>query len=221
MNVARIISLIKVIIGLTLLFLAFLITKFAVTRVVRYGDTIQIIWVPVVIGVGFAILGLFLIVRWRSAMARGHKILILGASMGMPIVGAFLLHLAIGHRQSVVKHEAELFSFQAVPNIFKGDSEGGVSLRYVGPNADGLSYSHALINRYAKDGQIPWSARINGDMSIALSELSCYERANAVTTNQQASLYLTNCRRILLDINRILFWQLVEDTINSKLARVI
>ena len=100
------------------------------------------------------------------------------------------------------------------------NSEGEVGGYFVDTNA-GLQngvfgYSLILIERYATKGRIRWSAVIQGQFACTGEGVNPNIRSDAIDTNEEVRLYLSERNAILAKEWRMGFWQFVEDTIEMK-----
>jgi hypothetical protein len=170
-------------------------------------------FVPAIIVLGMVAVGLVLILKSRSILSKKARALIT-VFMGVVVLSPALLDLQIRHERRALQARAKQFLARPAPASTRADSEGAVGTHYVGPFMDGLANSHALIERYATNGRIRWSAFIDGQFAVVSGEImTCNDAAG---TNEEARLYVADCRSLLTQINRAGFWQYIEDTIEMK-----
>lgn len=203
----------RVIAGLGCLVAAFFLALFAWVAFV-WGE-VWFKFIPVIFTLGLIAVGLFLILKRHSALSKKAKVLI-ATFTGLLVLAPAILVIHIRHGRKLLQIRATEFLKRPVPSAVKGDSEGVVGFHYVGPNEDGLKLSHGLIERYAANGRIRWSAAIQGQFAMSAMEIGSCEDADAVKTNEEARLHVADCRAILDDEWRMGFWQWVEDTIELK-----
>src|SRR5437867_12309612 len=72
----------------------------------------------------------------------------------------------------------------------------------------------AIIERYANKGGIRWSAVIQAQFATGPFRIAAC--GDAARTNEEAPVYLSDCKAILDQEWRMGFWQWVEDTIEMK-----
>jgi len=77
-----------------------------------------------------------------------------------------------------------------------------------------LSGSRRLVDRYANNGRIRWSAVIQGQFATQPFETSYCE--DAAKTNEQARLYIVECKAIIDKEWEMGFWHWFQDTIEMK-----
>jgi hypothetical protein len=95
--------------------------------------------------------------------------------------------------------------------MFQTNEIGGYQ---AGENENVLSTSRALIERYANNGRIRWSARIQCEMAVQPFETAFC--GDAAKTNEEARIYIEDCKGIIAEEWRMGFWQWIEDTIELK-----
>jgi hypothetical protein len=127
------------------------------------------------------------------------------------VVSAVILDFHIRQERKVLQIRAKEFLSRPVPTMFQTNEIGGYQAR---ENEDVLSVSRALIKRYADTGRIRWSARIQGEMAVQPFETSFCE--DAAKTNEQARIYIEDCKAIIAEEWRMGYWQWIEDTIELK-----
>jgi len=128
------------------------------------------------------------------------------------VVGAVILDFHIRHERKLLQAQAKEFLAIPTPAMFQTNEIGGFQAP---PNETVLSTSRALIERYAINGRIRWSARISGQLAIQPFETAFCE--DAAKTNREARIYIEDCKAIIAEEQRMGFWQWVEDTIELKM----
>jgi hypothetical protein len=168
---------------------------------------------PVIFTLGTVAVGLLLIMKSRSVLSTRAKVFI-AVFLGVVVLSPTILDVQIRQERKALQIRAKRFLARPVPNVTRGDSDGMIGTHYVGPNMDGLANSHSLIERYANNGRIRWSAFISGQFAVVSGETRSCE--DAAGTNEEARLYLAECRSLLSRIDAAGYWQFVEDTIEMK-----
>jgi hypothetical protein len=132
-------------------------------------------------------------------------VLVLIAACGLAV-----LNVHIRHQRKLLQTRAKQFLSRPVPTLFNTNELGG----YV-ESQDGnvLIRSRTLIERYATNGRIRWSARIQGEMASAPFGMDVCEQAAKTDEERQ---YITECKAIVDAECRMGFWQWVEDTVEMK-----
>jgi hypothetical protein len=151
-----------------------------------------------------------LILKRHSRLSARTKASI-GVVFGIILISGLMLNVYIRHERGILQSRAKRFLSRPIPTLFDTNSLGG----YI-ESRDGnvLSRPRVLIERYATKGRIRWSAAIQGQMAMApFGMAACEEGAS---TNQEARLYLAECKTILDEEWRMGFWQSVEDTMEMK-----
>jgi len=202
---------VKIIAGLSCLVAALYLSGFALYSFV-WGN-LWFKFVPAIFILGMAAIGLFLILKSRSMLSKRTRVLI-SVFMCIAVLSPALLDIQIRHDRRVLQIRAKQFLARPVPAVTRGDSEGQIGHHFVGPYMDGLANSHSLIERYANNGRIRWSSFISGQFASTSGELSSCD--DAARTNQEAHLYLADCRSLLSKIDGMGFWQYIEDTLERK-----
>jgi hypothetical protein len=127
------------------------------------------------------------------------------------VAAAVILDFHIRHERKLLQTRAKEFLSRPVPTMFQTNEIGGFQAP---PNETVLSTSRALIERYANNGRIRWSARISGELAVQPFEtFFCEEVAE---TNKSARIYVEDCKAIIAEEQRMGYWQWVEDTIEMK-----
>ena len=202
---------IKIIAGLGCLFVAFLLGLFALFSFREWGN-IFVAFVPVVFTLCLLVTGGFLIAKWRSPVSKRIWVFIFFAT-GVFIAGCVILDAHIRQERKALQTRAKEFLSRTIPSILETNSIDGYQAR---PNETVLSGSRALIERYANNGRIRWSAAIQGQFAVQPFETASCEDADVVKTNKEARLYVADCKAIIDEEWRMGFWQWVEDTIEMK-----
>jgi hypothetical protein len=159
---------------------------------------------------GLAAIGLFLILKRRSPLSKRAKMLIT-IFISALIISPIILDVFIRGERNALQIRAKEFLSRPVPDMFKTDAIDGYQAR---PNETVLSTSRRLIERYANNGRIRWSAAISGQFAVQPFETaSCEEAAK---TNEAARIYIVDCKAIIDKEWGMGFWQWVEDTIEMK-----
>ena len=79
-----------------------------------------------------------------------------------------------------------------------------------------FGYSRVLIERYATNGRIRWSAVIQGEFACTGDNCLNPNISDYVTTNAEVRLYSAEGHAILAEEMAHVFWQWIEDTIEMK-----
>ena len=121
-----------------------------------------------------------------------------------------VLDVHIRHERKLLQSRAKQFLSRPVPTLFNTNELG----HYV-ESQDGnvLIRSRTLIKRYATNGRIRWSARIQGEMASAPFGMDVCEEAAKTDEERQ---YISECKAIVDSECRMGFWQWVEDTMEMK-----
>jgi hypothetical protein len=203
---------IKVIAGLCCMVAALFLGCFAWVSFL-YG-VLWVKFVPAVFTLGLVSIGLFLIWKRRSTFSTRVKVMI-AAFAALFVLTPTVLVVHIRHERTALQMRAKELLSRPVPMVFQTNYIGGYQAR---ENQDVLFVSRNLIKRYADNGRIRWSARISGQMAVQHFETAFCEDADIVKANEEARLYVAECRAIIEDEWRMGFWQWVEDTIEMKRA---
>lgn len=176
-------------------------------------------FIPIAFTLGLVAVGLFLILRRSSVMSARAKMAII-IFFGFLVASPALLDIHIRHERKVLQTRAKEFLSRPIPKLLVPDSEGYVGGYFVDTNtgpANGVfGYSLILIERYATNGRIRWSARIQGQFACTSEGVNPNIRSDAIDTNEEVRLYLAERNAILGKEWRMGFWQWVEDTIEMK-----
>jgi hypothetical protein len=175
-----------------------------------YWSNPALAFVPVVLTANLLAIGVIIIVKRQSPLSARTKASI-GVVLGIVLVSGLMLNVYIRHERRILQGRAKRFLSRPIPTLFDTNSLGG----YI-KSRDGnvLSRSRVLIERYARNGRIRWSAVIQGQMATAPFGMAACEEV--ASTNQEARLYLAECKAILDEEWRMGFWQWVEDTMEMK-----
>ncbi|MGA3284760.1 MAG: hypothetical protein ABSD57_09920 [Verrucomicrobiota bacterium] len=175
--------------------------------------------VPVAFILGLIATGLFLILKRRQVMSKKAKILIV-LFLAILVASPVLLVAGIRHERGLLQARAKEFLLRPVPTLLKPNSEGYIGYECEGTNNEAeihiLGHSRALIERYATNGRIRWSARIQGEFASTSEHIWFPGAADIERTNQEVRLYLAERNAILGKEWRMGFWQWVEDSIEMK-----
>lgn len=208
---------VKVILGSASLVLALILAPFAWVSF-RWGE----LWfkpVPLAFMVVLATVGVAIIMKRRQVLSKPVKILT-SALLIVLIASPMLLIASIRHQRGVLQARAKAFLSIPVPIALKPNSEGYMGYEYVGTNEAAevqiLGHSRELIERYASQGRIRWSARIQGQFATTSEQLWFPGADDIQRTNQEVQAYLAERNAILAEEWRMGFWQWVEDTIEMK-----
>jgi hypothetical protein len=208
---------VKMIAGLACLVAALLLVPFAWVSF-RWGE-LWFKFVPVLLMLGLAAVGLFMVLKRRQAMSKQVKSLMV-LFLVILVTSPMLLIANIRHERRLLQGRAKAFLAHPVPMALKPDSEGYMGYEYVGTNQEAeiqiLGRSRALIERYATKGRIRWSARVQGQFATTSEHLWFPGAEDIERTNQEVRAYLAERNAILSDEWRMGFWQWVEDTIEMK-----
>lgn len=159
---------------------------------------------------GLIAVGIFLILCRRSPFSKRSRYLIF-CCLGLLIASPIVLDIYIRHERQALQTRAKEFLARPVPSLFNTNDLGG----YIeSQNGNVLTRSRTLIERYAKTGRIRWSAAIQGQFATAPFGIAACEAAAG--TNEEAQLYIADCKSILGEERRMGFWQWIEDTIEMK-----
>ena len=127
------------------------------------------------------------------------------------VAGAVILDFNIRHERKVLQMRAKEFLSRPVPAMFQTNEVGGF---VAGSDRTVLSVSRAIIQRYANNGRIRWSAQIGAQMAVQPFETAFCR--NAAKTNELARIYIEDCIALIAEEKRMMFWQWVEDIIELK-----
>jgi hypothetical protein len=203
-------NIVKVIAGLACMVIVLFLGAMAWISL-RYGF-LWFSFLLVVFALGLVASSLFLILNLRSPLSKNAKIL-LATFATVFSVGWIVLDSYVRFERHALQIRAKEFLSRPVPDMFKTDTIG---VYQAAPNATVLSISRGLIERYANNGRIRWSAAITGQFAGQPFETaSCEEAAK---TNEAARLYVVECKAIIDKEWNMGFWQWVEDTIEMKLT---
>jgi hypothetical protein len=201
-------STVKIIAGLACFVMALLIVPFAWVSF-SWG----ILWfklIPAAFTVGLIAVGAVLISKRRSPLSRLAKTLIT-IFISLFIATPIALDFWIRSQSHALQKQAKEFLSRPVPDMFKTDSIDGYQAR---PDETVLSGSRRLIQRYANNGRIRWSAAIQGQFATQPFETSACEEA--AETNEEARLYIVACKDTIDKEWKMGFWHWVQDTIEMK-----
>ena len=208
---------VKVISGVVCLVAALIVGPFAWVCF-RWGE-LWFKFVPVFFMLALVAAGLFMILRRRQVMSKKVKVLICLLLVIM-VASPALLVAKIRHERRTLQARAKAFLSLPVPVALKPNSEGYMGYEYVGTNDEAeiqiFGRSGALIERYATNGRIRWSARIQGQFASTSEHLWFPGAEDIERTNQEVRAYLAERNAILSEEWRMGFWQWVEDTIEMK-----
>lgn len=175
--------------------------------------------VPAALTLALVAIGFFLILRRSSVISARTKVVII-IFFGVLVASPLLLDIHIRHERKVLQTRAKEFLLRPIPKLLVPDSEGYVGGYFVdtnaGPQNGVFGYSLILIERYATNGRIRWSARIQGQFACTSEGVNPNIRSDAIDTNEEVRLYLAERNAILGEEWRMGFWQWVEDTIEMK-----
>lgn len=179
--------------------------------------------VPGVLILGLIATGIFLILKRRQVMSKRVKILIvlfLAILVASLVASPALLGASIQHERKVLQARAKEFLSRPIPKLLVPDSQGYVGGYYVDTNsgpANGVfGYSLILIERYATNGRIRWSAAIQGQFACTGEGVNPNIRSDAINTNEEVRIWLKERNAILAKEWRMGFWQWIEDSIEFK-----
>jgi hypothetical protein len=184
-------------------------------------------WLPIVIEGGFITAGIFLIRNRKQKFSVKAKVL-LAFLLLVTVLTPALLVLKIRSDRKALQIRAQAFISRPIPTAIKPNSEGYIDWEYFGTNevfgANQIDYaerqimgdSQTLIKRYAKNGRIRWSARIQGEFAITGEHLNFPGADDVEKTNQEVRSWLAERNAILGAEWRMGFWQWVEDSIEMK-----
>lgn len=131
-----------------------------------------------------------------------------------------LLVAKIRHDRQSLQERARAFLARPVPKLLQPDVDGYMGYQWVGTNEQAelniFGRSHQLIERYATNGRIRWSAVIQGQFAVKSEHLYFPGADELERTNEEVRAYLAERNAILSDEWRMGFWQWIEDTIELK-----
>jgi hypothetical protein len=175
--------------------------------------------IPVAFTLGLAVVGLFLILRRSLVISTKAKVTII-VFLGILVVSPALLDMHIRHERKALQTRAKNFLSRPIPKLLLTDSNGEVGGYYIDTNggtANGVfGYSRVLIERYATNGRIRWSAAIQAEFACTGDNCLNPNISAAVTTNEEVRRYSAESHAILAEEWRMGFWQWIEDTIEMK-----
>jgi hypothetical protein len=210
-------STLKVITGLLCWLIAFFVGAFAWLSFL-WGE-LWFKFIPTFFTVGLIYIGLILILKRGSTLSNHSKGLMLAFFVFL-ILLPLALDLHIRQQRQVLQKRAQEFLARPIPKLLIPNSEGYVGDYYVdtnsGPANGVLGYSLVLIERYATNGRMRWSARIQGEFACTGEGINPNIRSDAIDTNEEVRLYLAERNAILSKEWRMGYWQWVEDTIEMK-----
>lgn len=210
-------STVKVIAGLVCVVLAVFAVPFA-----WVSSSSGVLWfkfIPAIFAVGLLVVGLFLIVKRRSAMSARVRLLIF-LFFGILVASPVLLDIHIRHESQLLQNRAKQFLLRPIPKLLVPDSEGYVGGYYVdtnaGPQNGVFGYSLILIERYATKGRIRWSAAIQGQFACTGHGINPNIMSDAIDTNEEVRLWLAERNAILSKEWQMGFWHWVQDVIEIR-----
>jgi hypothetical protein len=107
-----------------------------------------------------------------------------------------------------------------IPKLLIPDSGGRVGDFYVdvngGPQNGIFGYSRVLMMRFAVNGRIRWSARIQGEFACTSEDVNVNFLTDTIRTNEEVRQYFKERNVILGKIWAMGYWQYIEDTIERK-----
>ncbi len=175
--------------------------------------------IPVAFTLGLAVVGLFLILRRRSVMSARAKMAII-IFFGILIASPALVDMHVRQERKALQERAKAFLARPIPKLLIPNSEGEVGGYYIDTNggtANGVfGYSRVLIERYATNGRIRWSAAIQGEFACTGDNCLNPNISAEVTTDEEVRRYSAESHAILAEEWRMGFWQWIEDTIEMK-----
>jgi hypothetical protein len=176
-------------------------------------------FIPVLFEVGLITFGIFLILKRKQTLSKKSKTLLV-LFLAFAILTPALLDLKIRADRKALELRAQIFLSQRIPSVLTPNAEGYVGDDYIGTNNDAethiLGHSQSLIERYAKNGRIRWSARIQGQFASTTEQLYFEGSDEIERTNQEVRDYMAERNAILSAEWQMGFWQWVEDTIEMK-----
>lgn len=169
--------------------------------------------------IGLVVIGIFLVAKWRSPLSKSAKWEI-GAFFCLLILFPVLLDFHIRAERKVLQERARIFLANPIPKLLIPDSQGYVGGYLVDTNsgvANGVfGYSRVLIARYATNGRIRWSARIQGEFACTGDDCLNPNISSEVRTDDEVRRYSAESHAILAEEWRMGYWQWVEDTVEMK-----
>ncbi len=204
-------KIIKITVGIGYLLTAFWVGIFAIASFPRWGSVYLAI-VPFLFAGCFLVFGVHLVMKWRSPSPNGAKYFIM-VMTGFILASCAILDAHIRHDRRALQTRAKDFLSRPVPAVLETDSIDGYQAR---ENETVLSGSRAIIQRYAHNGRIRYSAAIAGQYATQPFETASCGDADVVKTNKEIRLYLAECQSIIDEEWRMMFWQWVEDTMEMR-----
>ena len=174
-------------------------------------EVIFTLWIgPALSALSLFVIGGLLISKRKASLIKNHglRLLLLTAIF---IIGIVIFDLQIRNARHLVQVQSQQFLARPTPVATVGNTDGVVGVLSVGQNMDGLAESHDIIERYARNGRIRFSATIMGEFAIVSFEIDGCEQATRNDAN--AWQYVADCDSLLRRINRMGWWQFFEDTI--------
>jgi len=131
------------------------------------------------------------------------------------IATAGLLNIHIRLERKKLQQRAREFLVKPIPKLLTPDAEGNVGDFHAepenGPQNGVFGYSRVLIARYAINGRIRWSARIQGEFAGISDGINSNFRSDAIETNREIQAYLAERNAILGKEWAMGYWQFIED----------
>lgn len=202
----------KFIVGIICLAIAIYLTPFCFGMFFYSGLLFK--FLTLVFWCGLIAVGVFLIRRRKLPISKGARSLIL-LFLGVSIASPVILDIYVRHERQMLQARAKEFLSRPVPLILQTNEIDGYQAR---ENETVLSGSRTLIQRYATKGRIRYSAAIAGQFAVQPFETASCEDADIVKTNEEARLYVVECKAIIEKEWQMEFWQWIEDTIELKLT---
>ncbi len=209
-------STLKIIAGLGCLAVALLLAPFAWFSL---GAVLWFKFVPVIFTVGLVITGVLLIKKRRTPLSKRAKTLIT-IFVCVLIVSPIVLDFHIRGERRALQIRAKEFLVRPIPKLLIPNSEGRVGDFYVdangGPQNGVFGNSRVLMMRFAMNGRIRWSARIQGEFACTSDDVNCNFLTDTIRTNEEVRQYFKERNAILGKIWAMGYLQYVEDTIEHK-----
>jgi hypothetical protein len=176
--------------------------------------------IPAIYALALAAMGVLLVVRARSPISKRIQFMF-AVFVVVLVISPVLLDIHIRHDSKLLQSRAKAFLLRPLPKLLIPDSNGNVGGFFVdtnsGPQNGVLGYSIKLIERYATNGRIRWSAVIQGQFACTGKGVNMNYESDEIRNSEEVSSYLAERNAILDQEWNMGFWQWVEDTIEMKM----
>jgi hypothetical protein len=198
---------VRIILGLVCLFTAFFVGIFA-----WISFSCGQVWfslIPCVFTLGLLLVAGFLVFKRQLFASKTARLLVAAFFIALFMTPALVM-IRIRYQRRALQTRATDFLSRPIPIVLNTNELGGIVAR--GENV--LSDARRIVTRYANNGRIRWSARIQGEFAIVPFGLDACE--DVARTNEEARVYIAECKALLDEEWNMGFWQWVEDTIEMK-----